>query len=89
MIELVAAIAGAAITWAAMGSMGFSRRNDQAREAVIRLTAGVQNIATQLQILHTDIRDNQKETFGRLNGVEHRVTKLEASGTWDGRNRRQ
>ena len=89
MIELVAAIAGAAITWAAMGSMGFSRRNDQAREAVIRLTAGVENIATQLQILHTDIRDNQKETFGRLNGVEHRVTKLEASGTWDGRNRRQ
>ena len=71
-----------------MGSMGFSRRNDEAREAVIRLTAGVENIATQLQILHTDIKDERKETFSRLNGVEQRVSKLEASGTWDGRNRR-
>ena len=89
MMEVLAAVAGAAITWAAMGSMGFSRRNDEAREAVIRLTAGVENIATQLQILHTDIKDERKETFSRLNGVEQRITKLEASGSWDGRNRRQ
>ena len=89
MMEVLAAVAGASITWAAMGSMGFSRRNDQAREAVIRLTAGVENIATQLQILHTDIKDERKETFSRLNGVEQRVSKLEvAAPTWDGRNRR-
>ena len=89
MIELVAAVAGASITVAAMGAMGFSRRNDEARDAVIRLTSAVESISVQLQILHTDIKDERKETFGRLNGVEHRVTKLEASGTWDGRNRRQ
>lgn len=76
-IEVLAAVAGASITWAAMGSMGFSRRNDEAREAVIRLTAGVENIATQLQILHTDIKDERKEMFGRLSGVEQRVSKLE------------
>jgi hypothetical protein len=56
---------------------------------VVRLTSAVESISVQLQILHTDIKDERKETFGRLNGVEHRVTKLEASGTWDGRNRRQ
>jgi hypothetical protein len=76
-IEVLAAVAGASITWAAMGSMGFSRRNDEAREAVIRLTAGVENIATQLQILHTDIKDERKEMFGRIGNVEQRVSKLE------------
>ena len=78
MIEVVAAIAGASISVAAMGAMGFSRRNDEAREAVIRLTAAVEHIATQLEVMHTDIRADRKETFSRLNGVEQRVTKLEA-----------
>ena len=77
MIEVIAAIAGASISVAALGAMGFSRRNDQARDAVIRLTAGVENIATQLSILHTDIKDDRKEFFGRLNVVEQRVSKLE------------
>jgi hypothetical protein len=78
MIELIAAIAGASISVAAMGAMGFSRRNDEAREAVIRLTAAVEHIATQLEVLHTDIRSDRQETFKRLNGVEQRVATLEA-----------
>jgi hypothetical protein len=78
MIEVVAAIAGASISVAAMGAMGFSRRSDQAREAVIRLTSAVEHIATQLEVLHTDIKEDRKETFTRLNTVEQRVTKLEA-----------
>lgn len=78
MIEVIAAIAGASISVAAMGAMGFSRRNDEAREAVIRLTAAVEHIATQLEVLHTDIKEDRKETFTRLNGVEQRVTMLEA-----------
>jgi hypothetical protein len=76
-IEVLAAVAGGSITWAAMGSMGFSRRNDEAREAVIRLTAGVENIGKQLQILHTDIKDERREMFGRISNVEQRVSKLE------------
>jgi hypothetical protein len=60
-----------------MGSMGFSRRNDQAREAVIRLTTSVEHIATQLEVIHTDMRDANRETFSRLNLVEQRVSKLE------------
>ena len=58
--------------------MGFTRRNDEARDAVIRLTSAVESISVQLQILHTDIKDERKETFGRLNNVEQRVSKLEA-----------
>jgi hypothetical protein len=78
MIELIAAVAGASISVAAMGAMGFSKRNDEARDAVIRLTAAVEHIATQLEVLHNDIKEDRKETFSRLNGVEQRVTMLEA-----------
>jgi len=89
MLEIIAAIAGASISVAALGAMGFTKRSEEARDAVIRLTSAVEKISIQLQILHTDIKDERKETFGRLNGVEQRVSKLEAGGTWDGRNRRQ
>jgi hypothetical protein len=78
MIEVIAAVAGASISVAAMGAMGFSKRNDEARDAVIRLTAAVEHIATQLEVMHTDIRADRKETFARLNGVEQRVATLEA-----------
>lgn len=79
MIEVIAAVAGASISVAAMGAMGFTRRTDEAREAVIRLTSAVEHIATQLEVLHTDIKEDRKETFKRLNFVEQRVTKLEAT----------
>lgn len=78
MIEVVAAIAGASITWAAMGSMGFTRRSDEARDAVIRLSSAVEHISNQLALLHSDLKDERKETFSRLGSVEQRVSKLEA-----------
>lgn len=78
MLEVIAAIAGSSITVAAMGAMGFTRRNDEAREAVIRLTSAVEHIATQLEVLHLDIKEDRRETFQRLSGVEQRVSKLEA-----------
>ena len=72
-----------------MGAMGFGKRNDEARDAVIRLTSAVEHIATQLEILHNDIRDERKETFGRLSGVEQRVSKLEGKDVkWEGQERR-
>ena len=78
MIEVIAAIAGASISVTAMGAMGFSRSSRESREAVIRLTSAVEHIAVQLEVLHTDIKDERKETFQRLNHVEQRVSKLEA-----------
>ena len=78
MIEVLAAVAGASISVAAMGAMGYSKRTDEARDAVIRLTMAVEHIATQLEQLHSDIKEDRKETFGRLSTVEQRVSKLEA-----------
>jgi hypothetical protein len=77
MIEVLAAVAGATLTAAAMGLGGFSRRNDEARTAVIRLTTSVEHIATQLEVIHTDMREANRETYNRLNSVEQRVSKLE------------
>jgi hypothetical protein len=78
MIEIFAAVAGASISVACMGFMGVGKRNDEARDAVIRLTASVEHIAEQLTVIHTDMRDANRETFTRLNSVEQRVSKLEA-----------
>jgi predicted nucleic acid-binding Zn-ribbon protein len=78
MIEIIAAVAGASISVAAMGAAGASRRNEEARDAVVRLTAAVEHIATQLEVLHADMKEDRKETFGRLSTVEQRVSKLEA-----------
>jgi hypothetical protein len=77
MIEVIAAVAGAFIGIAGMGAMGFTRRNDEARDAVIRLTSAVEHIATQLEVLHLDIKEDRKETFMRLSSVEQRVSRLE------------
>jgi hypothetical protein len=58
--------------------MGFGKRNDEARDAVIRLTSAVEHIALQLEAMHSDIKDDRRETYTRLNSVEQRVSKLEA-----------
>lgn len=79
MIEIIAAVAGASISVAAMGAAGFSRKSDEAREAVIRLTSAVEHIAQQLEVLHTDMKEDRKETFGKLSTVEQRVSRLEAN----------
>ena len=78
MIEILAAVTGASISVACMGFMGVGKRNDEARDAVIRLTASVEHIAEQLTVIHTDMRDANRETFSRLNSMEQRVSKLEA-----------
>ena len=77
MIEILAAVTGASISVACMGFMGVGKRNDEARDAVIRLTASVEHIAEQLTVIHADMRDANRETFSRLNSVEQRVSKLE------------
>lgn len=78
MIEVAAAAVGAALTAATMafGSMG--KRANEGRDAVIRLTAAVENVAVRLEELHVDIKADRRETYSRLNGLEQRVAKLEA-----------
>jgi hypothetical protein len=78
MIEILAAICGASLSWAAMSTAGRSSRAQNQQDAVVRLTSAVEHIATQLEVMHLDMREERKETFGRLNSVEQRVSKLEA-----------
>ncbi len=77
MIEILAAALGASISVAAMGMFGFSRRNEEASAAIVRLTSAVEHIASSLEILHVDIKESNREVFTRLNQVENRVSKLE------------
>lgn len=65
---------------AAISSRSTAQRNQQieARDAVLRLTLAVENVATRLEELHVDIKADRKETYQRLNGLEQRVAKLEA-----------
>jgi len=77
MIEIIAAVAGASISVAAMTAASSGRRNEEARSAVIRLTSAVEHIASQLEVLHSDIKEERRETFTRLSTVEQRVSKLE------------
>ena len=77
MIEIIAAVAGASISVAAMTAATSGRRNEEARNAVIRLTSAVEHIASQLEVLGSDIKEDRRETFRRLSTVEQRVSKLE------------
>jgi hypothetical protein len=77
MIEVLAAVVGAAITVGAMGVGSMGGRSREGRDAVIRLAASVDNVASRLEQLHVDIKADRKETFGRLNSLEQRVSKIE------------
>ena len=77
MIEIYAAVVGASIGVAGLTASGFSRRNNESREAVIRLTAAVESIAGKLEELHQDMRADRKEIYTRLNAHGERLSVLE------------
>lgn len=82
MIEVVAAVVGSVLgsvlTFAGVSLSGSAQRNNDGREAVIRLTAAVENVATRLDQIHLDIKADRQETYARLNSVEQRLAKVEA-----------
>ena len=80
MIEIIAAAIGGSITVGAIGIGAASNRSREGRDAVIRLSSAVENVATRLETLHVDIKADRRETFSRLNSIEQRVAKLEAQG---------
>jgi hypothetical protein len=57
------------------GSAGATMKREMPSSA---LTSAVEHIALQLEIMHSDIKDDRRETFKRLNEMEQRVSKLEA-----------
>jgi len=79
-IEIYAAVLGASIGIAGMSVSGFSRRNTESREAVIRLTMAVESIAGKLEELHQDMKEDRKTIYSRLNEHGNRITVLENKG---------
>jgi len=79
MIELLAAVAGASITVAAVGFGNYTRRASENRDAVVRLTAAVENVATRLNMMHTDMKSRDTEVFSRLRDLEAAVARLEGT----------
>ena len=84
MIEIYAAILGASLGIAGMSFSGFTRRTSESREAVIRLTAGCESIATKLEDLHQDMKaekiqanSDRREIYERLADHGNRITVLE------------
>ena len=80
MIEIYAAVLGASIGIAGMSVSGFSRRNTESREAVIRLTSAVESIAGKLEELHQDMKADRKEIYTKLSEHGNRITLLESKG---------
>lgn len=78
MIEIIAAVIGASIGIAGVSASGFSRRNNESREAVIRLTMAVESIAGKLEELHEDMKSDRKEIYSKLSNHDHRLTLLES-----------
>lgn len=78
MIEIYAAVVGASIGVAGLTASGFSRRNNESREAVIRLTMAVESIAGKLEELHQDMKADRKEIYTKLNEHGNRITLLES-----------
>lgn len=83
MVEIIAAIASAAIGGAAMGLGVMSSRARENREVIIRLSIGMENIAARLEQLHVDIKSDRGEVFGRLATLEQRCSRLEVLAEQD------
>lgn len=79
MVEIAAAVVGASVTLAGISFQGMTKRNNEARDAVIRLSTAVEGIAGKIDELHTDMRDHNKEIYGRLNNHAERIRILENS----------
>ena len=79
MVEIWAAVAGASITVAGLGATGLNRQNQQSREALVRLTSSVDNLANRLDVLHNDIKTKDIEVFARIGDLERAVARLEVS----------
>ena len=72
MVEIIAAVVGASIGIAGVSATGFSRRNSESREAVIRLTMAVESIAGKLEELHQDMKEDRREMYSKLNNHDVR-----------------
>ena len=77
MVEVAAAIAGAAISATFLGVNSHNRRTAEGRDCLIRLSTSVDNVASRLEELHDDLRSERVEIFARLSAAEQKIARLE------------
>ena len=78
MIEIWAALVGAAVAVGAGGLGSFVRRDEESAKSVVRLTAAVEHIAGEVSLLRAEIKADRQELYPRLNTLEQRVAVLES-----------
>jgi outer membrane murein-binding lipoprotein Lpp len=78
MIELIAAAVGASIGIIASGIGGAMKRDRNDAVVVVRLTAAVEHIASEVSLMREEIKADRQELFPRINQIEQRITRLEA-----------
>lgn len=79
MIELIAAVIGASVGAVASGIGSAMKRDRSDAVVVVRLTAAVEHIAEQVSLMREEIKADRQELFPRINQIEQRITRLEAS----------
>ena len=84
MVEIYAAILGASIGVAGLSLSGFNRRQNEAHDAVVRLSVAVENIAGKLDDLHEDMKKDRERIYNKLELHENRLTLLEGRSNFMG-----
>ncbi|MFZ9960485.1 MAG: hypothetical protein ACO3GP_08840 [Candidatus Limnocylindrus sp.] len=79
-MELLAAVASAAITVSAMALGAFSKRGNDIRESVIKVTLGLDHIRSEISLLRNELHTDRADLYARLNQVEQRVSAMEGRG---------
>jgi len=78
-IELVAAVAGAVIGLGGIAAGAGLKRAGESREAIVKLTMGIEHIGTELAAIRADMKEDRHEIYGRLGNAEQRISVLEAN----------
>ena len=76
-IEVLAAVAGASVGVCGLGIVRANSQSQSGRESLVRLTSAMDNLATRMDLLHTDMMARDREIFGRLSDLERSVARLE------------
>ena len=77
MVEVLAAVAGASVGVAGLGIVRANSQNQSGRESLVRLTSAMDNLATRMELLQTDMMARDREIFGRLSDLERSVARME------------
>jgi len=76
-VEVFAAVAGASIGVGGLALAGANRQSQTGRDSLVRLTSAVDNLATRMDVLHSDLRLRDQEIFARISELERSVARLE------------